>query len=83
MNIQNTEVKTLSELLFEKYKKLTLNTTETAQSIDRSAISLSRDRAAGVGIPFTKLGRGNGSDRVMYNIYDIAKFIVSRKTRVA
>ena len=82
MNIQNTEIKTLAELLFGDFKKLTLTTDETAQVTDRSAISLTRDRAEGIGIPFTKLGKGNGSDRVKYNIYDIARFIVSRKTKV-
>ena len=81
-NQQQTEVDTLVKLLFGEHKTLTIPPKPTAKAVGRSEVSLSRDRSEGIGIPHTKLGKGNGSDRVQYNIYDIAKFIVSRKTKV-
>lgn len=77
------EVKVLVSMLFQEYKSITVSTEDTAKITQRSKISLDRDRAEGVGIPCTKLGKGSGSDRVLYNIYDIAKFIVTRKRKVA
>lgn len=81
-NQQNTEIKTLVEVLFSKFGKLTLNTDELSGVTGRSVISLKRDRAEAVGIPSTRLGKKNGSDRALYNIYDVAKFLVSRKIQV-
>lgn len=79
---QNTEIKAIAETLFSEFKAIAIPPKATAQVVKRSEVSLSRDRAAGIGIPSTKLGKGNGSDRVLYNIYDIARFIVSRKQKV-
>ena len=79
---QTTEIKDIAALLFEKYGAVTISTENTAEATTRSAISLTRDRASGIGIPYVKLGAGSGSDRVMYSIFDIAKFIVSRKQKV-
>jgi len=79
---KQNEVKVLASMLFTEYKSLTVSTYETANITQRSKISLDRDRAEGVGIPCTKLGKRKGSDRVLYNIYDIAYFIVSRKMKV-
>lgn len=76
------EVKTLAAMLFGEYKSLTISTDDTAKITQRSRISLDRDRAEGIGIPCTKLGKRKGSDRVLYNIYDIAHFVVSRKMKV-
>ncbi len=82
MDTQTTEIKDIAALLFEKYGAVTISTKSTAEVTTRSTMSLTRDRAAGIGIPFLKLGKGNGSDRVMYSVYDIARFIVSRKQKV-
>jgi len=81
-NTKQDEVKVLASMLFQEYKSLTVSTDETAKITQRSKISLDRDRAEGIGIPCTKLGKRKGSDRVLYNIYDIAHFIVSRKMKV-
>jgi len=77
------EVKVLASMLFEEHKTLMIHTDIVAQITQRSKISLDRDRAEGIGIPCSKLGKRKGSDRVLYNIYDVAKFIVGRKMKVA
>jgi hypothetical protein len=78
----NDEEKVLVDVLFREYKSLTVTPHVVAKVTNRSEVSLERDRAKAVGIPFTKLGRGTGSDRVLYNIYDVASFVVSRKVKV-
>jgi hypothetical protein len=81
-NIQNEEVKVLTEILFKEHKSLMLSTETVAILVGRSKISLNRDRAEGVGIPCSKIGKGKGSDRARYNIIDIVRFVVSRKLKV-
>jgi len=81
MNTQTNEINTLTGLLFHEYKKLLLTTQETSTIIDRSVVSLERDRYKATGIPYTKLGNG-GSSKALYNINDIAKYVISRKMRV-
>lgn len=81
-NAEHEEVKVLASILFKDTGTLMVPTEITSKIIGRSKISLDRDRAEGVGIPCSKLGKRKGSDRVLYNIYDIAKFIVSRKMKV-
>jgi len=73
------EVKELSSLLFSKFNSLTLTTEQTSQATNRSIISLQRDRRNAEGIPYTKLGRNSGSDKALYNVMDIAKYIVKNK----
>ena len=80
---QDKEIKVLVDVLFEEYKSLTLPPDLTSTSVRRSEHSLRRDRDEKIGIPFTKVGRQSGSDKIFYNIYDIASFLVSRKTKVA
>ena len=79
---QNEEVKVLVNVLFGEFKSLTISPELTSRVTKRSEVSLKRDRDEGIGIPFSKLGKQTGSDRVLYNIYDVAKFIVSRKSKV-
>lgn len=76
------EIVSLTKLLFDEYKSLTLSPEIVAKLTNRSEVSLSRDRAEGIGIPCTKLGKNRGSDRVLYSIHDISNFIVSRKKKV-
>lgn len=78
----HTEVNLLAYFLFTVTGTLVIPPKDTSKFIRRSEISLERDRSKSVGIPYTKLGQGTGSDRVYYNIYDIAKHIVSKKTKV-
>ena len=75
------EIKELSSLLFSNYNSLTLTTEQTAQATNRSVISLQRDRRNATGIPYTKLGANAGSDRALYSITDIAKYIVNNKIK--
>ncbi len=80
---QDKEIKVLVDVLFEEYKSLTIPPEPTAKVVTRSEFSLKRDRDEGIGIPFTKVGKQTGSDKILYSIYDIASFVVSRKTKVA
>ena len=79
---EETEVKVLVNVLFQEYKSLTIPPKPTAKVVTRSESSLKRDRDEGIGIPVTKVGRQQGSDKTLYSIYDIAKFLVARKTKV-
>lgn len=76
------EVNFTANMLFSEEKTLLITPKRTSEIILRSEISLSRDRAEGIGIPYTKLGKGSGSDRVLYNVFDIARFVVFRKRKV-
>jgi hypothetical protein len=77
------EIKELSSLLFSKFNSLTLTTEQTSQATNRSIISLQRDRRNATGIPYTKLGANAGSDKALYSITDIAKYIVSNRIKTA
>jgi hypothetical protein len=77
------EVKELSSLLFGKFNSLTLTTEQTSQATNRSVISLQRDRRNATGIPYTKLGANAGSDKALYSVTDIAKYIVNNKFKTA
>jgi len=77
----NEEVKAIANLLFDKYGSVTITPEKVSEMTTRSVISLTRDRAKGTGIPYLKLGAGGGSDRVMYNVFDVARFIVGRKQK--
>ena len=79
----NAEAQELSSLLFNKFNSLTLTTEQTAQATQRSVVSLQRDRRNATGIPYTKLGNKTGSDRALYSITDIAKYIVDNKIKTA
>ena len=77
------EVKELSSLLFDKFNSLTLTTEQTSQATNRSVISLQRDRRNATGITYTKLGANAGSDKALYSVTDIAKYIVNNKIKTA
>lgn len=76
-----------AELLFKKFGKLTLNTKELARVIDRSEVSLQRDRAAKIGIPYsqfqTKGKKGDGRNICHYAVSDIAKYLLDNQLKVA
>lgn len=78
----NTEINLLAYMIFLSIGSLVITAQQTAVFTMRSEISLKRDREEGIGIPYVKLGKQLGSDKVLYGIYDVAKFIVSRKSKV-
>lgn len=77
------EIKELSSLLFSKFNSLTLTTEQVAQATQRSIMSLQRDRRNATGIPYTKLGANAGSDKALYSVTDIAKYIVGNRIKTA
>lgn len=79
---QDQEIKVLVDVLFREFRSLTILPKPTSEITRRSEMSLKRDRYLGVGMPYTKLGSKKGSDKVQYNIYDVAKFVVLRKSKV-
>jgi len=76
---QNKEVATLVHLLFEHFESLVVDPEIASKLTGRSKYSLRRDRVNAVGIPYTKVGKGKGSDKVQYSIYDIAVHMDSVK----
>lgn len=71
----------MAKLLFEKYGKIGLNTTETAEVLGCSEKTLEMDRGNARGIPYTKrLNKAKG--QVIYNISTIAKFLVDNEIKV-
>ena len=80
-NTEKQEVIILTELLFKQYKSLILPPKTVSQLVKRSEVSLRKDRTDATGIPYTKSGKGSGSDRVGYNIYDVAEYVVAKKIK--
>ncbi len=70
----NQSTKTLIELLYKKYNRLLLTTSEVAIETNRSELSLIRDRANGTGLKYVKTSKTT-QGRVHYNINDVAEFI--------
>lgn len=81
-NMHHEEINTYVHMLFRKFNSLTLSAEEVANVTQRSKASLRRDREDAVGIPVTKLGPNSGSSKVLYSIYDVAKFVVEQKSKV-
>jgi len=70
------------ELLFQKYQKPQITTTELSKLIDRSEISLARDRAAGVGIGYGKHNnKENG--KVYYPLQEVVKYLERNVVKTA
>lgn len=80
---QSDQIKFTAELIFKKFQAISINTAQTSTVIPRSELSLRRDRASKVGIPYTQFGEGKGKDLAMYSIYDIAEYMVKNKVKVA
>jgi hypothetical protein len=81
-NLENNELGLLTVIIFMHLGALVASREETSKLIKRSVPSLKRDQAEGVGIPTCQLGKETGSDQTYYNIYDISRFIISRKKKV-
>lgn len=66
--------KELIDLLFSRYGKVMLSPDETAEVTGRSKIMLQKDRMAGVGLGYVKVGKQK-SARVYYPLINIIDFI--------
>lgn len=64
----------LLELIFAKYGKAQLTPDETAEVTGRSKIMLQKDRMAGVGLGYVKVGKQK-SAKVYYPISEIINFL--------
>ena len=73
------EQSTITQLLYGKYGKLLLKTEDVAKELNRSVLSLIRDRNNGTGLKYVKHSKTT-QGRVYYSIDDIAKYIVSDTT---
>ncbi len=76
------QIKFTAELLFNKFQAITLTTKQLSEVIPRSEVSLRRDRMHKVGIPYTQFAT-KGKNVALYNIYDIAEFLLSNRLKVA
>lgn len=72
----------LLQLLFNKYGKVQLTPTETAEAIGRSAIMLQKDRMAGVGLQYVKVGKQK-SAKVYYPLSEIVNFLENNQIKTA
>jgi len=79
----NEQIKAAAELIFKKFEAISINSQQLSTLIPRSEVSLRRDRAKKVGIPYTQFGGGKGKDIAMYDIYDIARFMHEQKTQTS
>ncbi len=77
------QIKFNAELIFQKFQAISINTAQLSTIIPRSELSLRRDRMNGTGIAYTQFGEGKGKDLAMYDIYDIAAFMIDNKVQVA
>ena len=74
------EKSVITKLLYEKYGTLLLKTEDVAQELNRSVLSLIRDRANGTGLKYVKHSKTT-QGRVYYSIEDVAKYITDDTTR--
>ena len=77
------QIKFTAELIFTKFQAISISTAQLSTLIPRSEVSLRRDRSAKVGIPYTQFGAGKGKDLAMYDVYEIAKYMISNQVKVA
>ena len=67
---------TITGLLYNKYGCLLLTTEQVAIELNRSALSLIRDRANGTGIKYVKHSKTT-QGRVYYSVDEIANYIAT------
>lgn len=72
----------LLQILFDKYGKAQLNPDETAEVTGRSKIMLQKDRMAGVGFRYVKVGKQK-SAKVYYPLTEIVNFIENNQVQTA
>lgn len=72
----------LLQLLFNKYGKAQLTPEETAEVTGRSKIMLQKDRMAGVGLKYIKVGKQK-SAKVYYPLTEIINFLDNNQVQTA
>jgi predicted DNA-binding transcriptional regulator YafY len=77
-----SDIELISRLLFEKYKKVTLDAQEAAEALGISVKTLNADRAEAIGIPYTRVNNKAGG-KVLYTINEIAKTLVKNQVKTA
>ena len=79
------QINFMAEMLFKKFQSIALTTPELATVIPRSEVSRRRDRGKKIGIPYTQFKKDSkgGRNLAMYNIYDIAEYMVDNTTKVS
>lgn len=70
----------LLQLLFEKYGKVQLTPDETEEVTGRSKIMLQKDRMAGVGLRYIKVGKQK-SAKVYYPLTEIVNFLENNQVK--
>lgn len=74
-------IKLLTSILFDKFGKVALTPTETAQVLGRSIDGLKKDRQNGEGLPYVRLNN-KPYGKPLYSINAIAKFLVEKEIKV-
>lgn len=72
----------LLKILFDKYGKAQLTPDETAEVTGRSKIMLQKDRMAGVGLSYVKVGKQK-SAKVYYPLTEIVNFLDNNQVKTA
>ncbi len=72
----------LLQILFDKYGKIQLPPQQTAEVTGRSKIMLQKDRMAGVGLQYVKVGKGK-SAKVYYPLTEIVNFLENNQVQTA
>ncbi len=72
----------LLQILFNKYGKAQLNPQETAEVTGRSKIMLQKDRMAGIGLRYVKVGKEK-SAKVYYPLTEIVNFLENNQVKTA
>ena len=72
----------LLQLLFDKYGKAQLTPEEAAEVTGRSKIMLQKDRMAGVGLRYVKVGKQK-SAKVYYPLTEIVNFLENNQVKTA
>ena len=72
----------LLQILFDKYGKAQLTPQETAEVTGRSVIMLQKDRMAGIGLRYVKVGKQK-SAKVYYPLTEIINFLENNQIQTA
>ena len=70
----------LLQILFDKYGKAMLTPDETFEVTGRSKIMLQKDRMAGVGLRYVKIGKQK-SAKVYYPLTEIVNFLENNQVQ--
>ena len=74
--MEKKQTNTITTLLYQKYGTLLLKTKDVAKELNRSELSLIRDRANGTGMKYVKHSKTT-QGRVYYSVEEIANYIAA------